>query len=54
MKSWKLEWASYVTRAGKTRNAYKVMIGELGGKKPLGRPGHRWVVKIRMDFNKMK
>lgn len=52
MKSWKLEWASYVTCPGKRRNAYKVMIGELGGKKPLGRPGHRWVGKIRMDLNK--
>jgi hypothetical protein len=30
------------------------MIGELEGKKPLGRPGHRWVGKIRMVLNEMK
>lgn len=54
MKSWRLEWASYVVCAGRRRNAYKVMIGELEGKKPLGRPGHRWEGEIRMDLNKMR
>lgn len=53
MKSWKLEWVRYVACAGKTRNACKVMIGKLEGKKPLGRLGHRWEGEIRIDLNKM-
>jgi hypothetical protein len=32
--------------AGKTRNAYKVMIGKLEWKKPLGRLEHGWLGKI--------
>lgn len=54
MKSWRSEWASYVACAGKTRNAYKITNGKLEGKKPMGRNGHGWEGKIRMDLNKMK
>jgi hypothetical protein len=27
---------------GDTRNAYKILDGKLGGKRPLGRPPRRW------------
>ena len=29
---------------------YKVLVGRLGGRKPLGRPRRRWVDNIRMDL----
>jgi hypothetical protein len=54
VKSWRLEWASYVACAGKSRDGCKIVIGELEGKKPLRRSGHGWVGKIRMDLNQMK
>jgi hypothetical protein len=32
------------------RNAYKVLVGKPEGKKPLGRPRHRWENNIKMDL----
>jgi hypothetical protein len=31
------------------RNAYKIFVGKLAGKKPLGRSRRRWKDKIRMS-----
>jgi hypothetical protein len=35
---------------GEKRNAYRLLVGEPEGKRPLGRPTHRWVDNIRMDL----
>jgi hypothetical protein len=35
---------------GKKRNVYRLLVGKLEGKRPLGRPRHRWVDNIRMDL----
>jgi hypothetical protein len=35
---------------GEKRNAYRLLVGEPEGKKPLGRPRHRWLVNIKMDL----
>ena len=32
---------------------YRVLVGKLEGKRTLGRPGHRWVDKIRMDLQEV-
>ena len=32
------------------RGVYRVLLGKPEGKKPLGRPRHRWVDNIRMDL----
>jgi hypothetical protein len=32
------------------RNAYRILMGEPKGKKPLGRQRHRWVDNIKMGF----
>jgi len=40
----------YVARVGEMRNAYKVLVGNPEGKRPLGRPKHRWEYEIRMDI----
>jgi hypothetical protein len=34
---------------GEKRNAYTVLAGKSGGKRPLGRPRHRWE-DIMMEF----
>jgi hypothetical protein len=31
-------------------NAYRIMVGKPEGKRPLGRPRHRWVDNIKMDL----
>jgi hypothetical protein len=32
------------------RNAYMLLVGKPEGKRPLGRPRHRWVHNIKMDL----
>jgi hypothetical protein len=31
-------------------NAYRILVGKPEGKRPLGRPRHRWVDNIKMDL----
>jgi hypothetical protein len=33
---------------GEKRNAYRLLVGKPEGRRPLGRPRHRWVDNIRM------
>jgi hypothetical protein len=35
---------------GEKRNAYTILVGNPEGKRPLGRPRHRWVDNIKMDL----
>jgi hypothetical protein len=35
---------------GKTRNAYRILVGKPEGKRPLVRPRPRWVDDIKMDL----
>jgi hypothetical protein len=35
---------------GEKRNAYRILVGKPEGKRPLGRPRHRWVDNIKMDL----
>jgi hypothetical protein len=32
------------------RNAYRLLVGKPGGRRPLGRPRRRWVDNIRIDL----
>jgi hypothetical protein len=34
-------------------NAYKILVGNPEGKKPLGRPRRRWVDNIKMDLREI-
>jgi hypothetical protein len=38
---------------GEKRNAYKILVGKLEGKRPLGKPRCRWEDNIKMDFRKI-
>jgi hypothetical protein len=35
---------------GEKRNAYRLLVENPEGKRPLGRPRRRWVDNIRMDL----
>ena len=50
IKSRRMRWAGHVARMGEEREAYRVLVGKPEGKRPLGRPRHRWVDNIRMDL----
>jgi hypothetical protein len=38
---------------GEKRNAYRILVGKPDGKRPLGRPRHRWVDNINMDLREI-
>jgi hypothetical protein len=38
---------------GDRRGAYGVLVGKREGKKPLGRPRHRWEDNIKMDLQEV-
>jgi hypothetical protein len=37
----------------KKRNAYGILVGKPEGKKPLGRPRHRWMDIIKRDLREI-
>jgi hypothetical protein len=39
---------------GHNRNAYRILVGKLDGKRPLGRPRYRWVDSIKMDLREIE
>jgi hypothetical protein len=43
-------WARHVARMGGKRNVYRLLVGKPEGKRPLGRPRHRWIYNIKMDL----
>jgi hypothetical protein len=38
---------------GVKRNAYRILVGNPEGKKPLERPRRRWVDNIKMDLSEI-
>ena len=53
LKSRRLRWAGHVARMEQSRNAYKVLVGKLEGKRPLGKPRRRWEDTIKIDLREM-
>jgi len=37
----------------KRRSVYKVLVGKPDGKRPLGKPRHRWEDNIKMDLQEV-
>jgi hypothetical protein len=35
---------------GEKRDVYRLLVGKPEGKRPLGKPKHRWVDNIRIDL----
>ena len=38
---------------GERRGAYRILVGRPEGRRPLGRPGHRWEYNIKVDFQEV-
>jgi hypothetical protein len=38
---------------GEGRGAYRVLVGRPDGRRPLGRPRHRWEDNIKMDLQEV-
>jgi hypothetical protein len=50
IKSRRMRWAGHVACVGEVRNAYSILVGKPEGRRPLGRPRHRWEDNIGMDL----
>jgi hypothetical protein len=48
IKSGRMRWSGHVACVGESRGAYRVLVGKTEGKRPLGRPRHRWDDIIKM------
>ena len=52
-KSRRIRWAGHVARRGERRGVYRDLVGKSEGKRPLGRPRHRWEDNIKMDLQEV-
>jgi hypothetical protein len=53
IKSRRMRWAGRVTHMVDGRGVYRVLVGRLEGKRPLGRPRCRWEGNIKMDLREI-
>ena len=48
-----MRWAENIARMWERRGVYRILVGRTKGKRPLGRPKHRWEDNIKMDLQEM-
>jgi len=53
IKSKRMIWAGHVARMRERRDVYRVLVRKPEGKRPLGRPRHRWEDNIKMDLHEV-
>jgi hypothetical protein len=54
IKSRRMRWARQVACVGEGRGVYWVLVGRPKGKRPLGRPRHKWEDNIKMDLMEIR
>jgi hypothetical protein len=52
-KSGWVRWVGHVACMGEGRGVYRVLLWRPEGKRPLGRPRHRWEDNIRMNLKEI-
>jgi hypothetical protein len=53
IKARRMRWVGHVACIGEVRGAYNILVGRPEGRRPLGRPRHRWEDNIRMDLREI-
>jgi hypothetical protein len=53
IKSSRIRWTGHGTHMGDRRGACRVLVGRPEGKRPRGRPRHRWEDNNKMDHQKV-
>jgi hypothetical protein len=49
----RMPWAGHAARIGEKWNAYRIVVGNAEGKRPLGRLRRRWVDNIKVDLKEI-
>jgi hypothetical protein len=49
----KMRWEGHVARVGEGRDVHWGLVGKPKGKRPLGRPRHRWEDNIKADLQEV-
>ena len=49
----RLRWEGHVARMGRRRGAYRGLVGEPEGRRPLGKRRRIWKDNIKMDFREV-
>jgi hypothetical protein len=44
---------SFITTNGEKKNVYRILVGNLDGKRPLGRPRRKRVYNMKMDLREI-
>jgi hypothetical protein len=52
IKSRRMRWAGHMARMGDRTSAYRILVGRLERKIPLGKPRRRWEDNIKWTFKK--
>jgi hypothetical protein len=50
----RFRWTGLVACMGERRGSQGIMVGRPEGRKPLGRPRHRWKDNIKMDLKEVQ
>jgi hypothetical protein len=53
IKPRRMRWVGLVARMGEKRGAYRILVGRPEGRRPFGRPRHRWEDNIKMDIQEV-
>jgi hypothetical protein len=53
IKTRRMRWARHVACMGEVRGAYNILVCKPVGRRPLGRPRHRWEDNIKMDLGEI-
>jgi hypothetical protein len=53
IKSRRMKWAGHVARMGEGRGFYRVLVGRLKCKRPLGRRRRMWEDNIKMNLREI-
>jgi hypothetical protein len=48
-----VRWVGYLVHVEEILNAYRISVGKPEGKRPLGRPRHRWDRNIKVDLREI-
>jgi hypothetical protein len=54
LKSRRIRWSGNVAHVGEGRGVYRDLLGKPEGKRPLGRPRHKWEDNVKMDCQEVE